>query len=54
MLDNTKTYVEKIHSTDTELAGHAHKLDVKLQRLCGSSFSMFAVLLAKPYQYGVN
>jgi len=29
MLDLTKSYVEKY----TELAGHAHKLDVKLQRL---------------------
>jgi len=26
-----------------ELAGHAHKLDVKLQSLCGSGFSLFAV-----------
>jgi len=29
MLDLTKSYVEKY----TELAGHAHKLDVKLHRL---------------------
>jgi len=27
-------------SIDAELAGHAHKLDVKLQRLCGSGFSV--------------
>jgi len=25
MLDHTKPYVEKIHSGDAELAGHAHK-----------------------------
>jgi len=33
MLDRTKPYVEKIRYTDAELAGHAHKLDVKLQSL---------------------
>jgi len=31
ILDHTKAYVEKIHSIDAELAGHAHKLDMKLQ-----------------------
>jgi len=31
MLDHNKVYVEKMHSIDTELAGHLHKLDVKLQ-----------------------
>jgi len=40
---------------DVELAGHVHKLDVKLQSLCGSGFSLFAVcMLAKPYHFGVN
>jgi len=43
MLEHTKLYVEKIHSTDAELAGHAHKLDMKLQKLCGCGFSLFAV-----------
>jgi len=55
MLDHTKRYVEKIHSIDAELAGHVHKLDVKLQSLCGSGFSLFAVrMLAKPYHFGMN
>jgi len=57
MLDHTKPYVERIHQAyiDVELAGHAHKLDVKLQSLCGSSFSLFAVrILAKPYHFRVN
>jgi len=32
--------------------GHVHKLDVKLQSLCESGFSLFAVrMLAKPYQF---
>jgi len=31
ILDHTKSYVEKIHSIDAEVAGHAHKLDMKLQ-----------------------
>ena len=40
---------------DAEIAGHAHKLDMKLQSLCGSGFSLFAVrMLAKPYHLGVN
>jgi len=44
-----------IPATDAELAGHAHKLEVELQRLCGSGFSLFAVcMLAKPYHFGVN
>jgi len=55
MLDHTKRYVEKIHSVDTELARHAHKLDVKLQRLCGSGLFLFVVrMFAKPYSFGVN
>ena len=50
MFHNTKPHVDKMHHIDTELAGHVHKLDVKLQILCGSSFSLFAVrILAKPY-----
>jgi len=48
MLDRARPYIEKIHYIDAELAGHAHKLDVKLQNLCGNSFSLFAVrILAK-------
>jgi len=32
-----------------------HKLDVKLQRLCASDFSLFAArILAKLYYFGVN
>jgi len=42
MLDHAR-YIEKIHYIDAELAGHVHKLDGKLQNLCGSSFSLFAV-----------
>ena len=38
MLDHTKPYIEKIHHTDAELAGHVDKLDVKLQSLYGSGF----------------
>jgi len=38
MLDHTKPYVEKIHYVDAKLAGHVHKLDVKLHRLCGGAF----------------
>jgi len=38
MLGHTKPYVKKIHFTDAELAGHAHKLDMKLHRFCGSAF----------------
>jgi len=49
-LDHTKPYVEKIHYIDAELAGHVHKFDVKLQSLCESGLSLFAVrVLAKPY-----
>jgi len=49
MLDHTQPYVEKIHYIDAELAGHVHKLDLKLQRLCGSGFSLFHVhVRAKP------
>jgi len=40
---------------DVELAGHVHKLDVKLQSLCGSGVFLFAVrMLANPYHLGVN
>jgi len=38
MLDHSKPYVEKIHHTDAELAGHAHKLDMKLQGSVGMGF----------------
>jgi len=55
ILEHTKSYIDKIHSVDFELAGHARKLDVKLQILCGSGFSLFAVrMLAKRYHLGVN
>jgi len=55
MLDHTKPYVEKIHYIDAELAGHVHKFDVKLQSLCGSGFSLFAVrILANLYYFEVN
>jgi len=54
-LDPTKPYVDKIHSIAAELEGHAHKLDVKVQSLCASGFSLYAVhMLAKPYDLGVN
>jgi len=44
-----------IPAVDAGLAGHADKLDVKLQSLCGNAFSLFAVrILAKPYHFGVN
>jgi len=43
MLDHTKLYIKKIHYIYAELAGHVHKLDVKLQGLCRSGFSLFAV-----------
>jgi len=55
MLDLTQPYVKKIHHIDAELAGHVHKLDVKLQGLCWSGFSVFAVrALAKRYHFEVN
>jgi len=55
MLNHTKQHVEKIHYIDAELAGHVHKLGMKLQSLCGNGFSLFAVrMLAKPYHCGVN
>jgi len=31
------------HYIDAEVAGHVHKLDVKLQSLCGSGIFRFAV-----------
>jgi len=44
-----------IHAIDAELAGHADKIDMKLQSLCGNVFSLFAVrILARPYHFGVN
>jgi len=55
MLDHTTPHAEKIHYIDAELAGHVHKLDMKLQSLCWSGFSLFSMLiLAKPYHFGVN
>jgi len=50
MLDHAKSYVEKIRYIDAELAGHVHKLDMKLQSLLGSGFSLVGVRVhAKPY-----
>jgi len=44
-----------IPAIDAELAGHADKLDMKLQSLCGNGFSLFAVrILAKLYHFGWN
>jgi len=44
-----------IPAIDAEIAGHADKLDMKLQSLCGNVFSLFPVrILAKPYHFGVN
>jgi len=55
ILERFKSYTEEIHSVDAELAGHARKLDMILQSLCGSSFSLFAVrILVKLYHLGVN
>jgi len=55
ILNHTKSFVEKIHSIDAELAGQAHKLDVKLQSLCGNGFSPCAVcVFAKPHHIGMN
>ena len=55
MLDHTKWYAEKIRSIDAERAEHVHKLDVKLQSLCVSGFSLLAVrMLVKPYHFGEN
>jgi len=48
MVGHTESYVEKIHSVDAELAGRAHLLDVKLQRLCASVF--FSVCCVHAYQ----
>ena len=50
ILEHTESCIEKIQSIDAELVEHALKLDVKLQSLCGSGFSLFALrMLAKPY-----
>jgi len=57
MLDHTKPCDKNIRKAyiDVELAGRVHKLDVKLQSLCGIVFSLFAVrMLAKPYHFVVN
>jgi len=53
MLDHTNPNVEKIHCINAELTGHV--LDVKLQSLCGSGFSLFVVrMLVKSYHLVVN
>jgi len=39
MLDHTKPYsILKKYTIDAELAGHVHKLHVKVQSLCGVAF----------------
>jgi len=39
-----------IPAVGAELAGHADKLDMKLQSLCGNGFPLFAMrILVKPY-----
>ena len=55
MLDHTNPNVEKTHCIDAELTGPVLKLDMKLQSLCVSSFSLFVVrILVKSYHFGVN
>jgi len=55
ILDHNKAYIEKIHYIDAELAGHVHKLEVKLWGLCGRGFFLFAVrILAKTCYFGMN
>jgi len=55
MLYHAKPYIEKIHYIDAELAGHVHKLDVKLQSMWWRGFSLFPVrILAKLRHFGVN
>jgi len=50
-----RNHILKKYTTDAELAGQKHTLDVKLQSLCGIGFSLFAGhILAKPYDLGVN
>jgi len=54
MLDHTKLYVEKMHYIDAELAGHVHKLDVKLQSVWVAFLCLLCVFLPKPCPFGVN
>jgi len=56
MLDHTKPYsILKKYTIAAELEGHVHKRHVKLQSLCGSGFSLFAVrILATFCHFGVN
>jgi len=48
ILDHTKSCIDKIHSTDAELAGHAHKLD-KTAEFVWEWFMLVVCMLAKPY-----
>jgi len=41
ILDHTKSYIQKTHSIDSEVAGHAHKLDMKLQEFVWEWFFSF-------------
>jgi len=43
-----------IPAVDAELAGHADKLDMKLQSLCANGFSLFAVRIFAKHYFGVN
>jgi len=39
-LDQRESYIENKYTIDAELAGHTHTLDVKLQSLGGTGFSV--------------
>ena len=55
MLDHTKPYVEKMHwYIDAELAGHIHKLGVKLQSVGVAFLCLLCAFLPKPCHFGVN
>jgi len=49
MLDHTEMYVEKIHSIDAELAGHAHKLSLTWN-CTGYVGAFFSVCYVHAYQ----
>ena len=54
IFDQAKSHFEKIYSTDAEITGHAHKLDVKVLSLCGGGFSLLCECLPSPNHLGVN
>jgi len=43
ILNHTKSYIEKMHSTDAELSGHVYKPDVKLEFVWEWFFSVCCV-----------